>query len=326
MPPSRQKTVLITGCSPGGIGHALAIAFHSRGLRVFATLRDSNSDKASELKDLGIECVDLVVDDPESVKACRKEVEELLRKGEGESEDGKGEGRLDYLVNNAGKDVSASGGFRAASELRPSEAVSIIATNVFGPMLVTSTFLPLLLRSKGSAIINIGSLGSCMPLPFLSVYCATKAALYQYSECLRVELAPLGINVTHVQAGPVQSNFYSEKATLDEHGLYAPVKQAFEESRVILPNYGLLASEFARRLVGQILDGRHRDVVWLAEKGFMLKFSLVQVLERWLPIKLWSWLMYHLHEFDKVKKANRDQVVQNQYGISGSFSVTCGSM
>ncbi len=76
-------------CSPGGIGHALALELKQRGLKVFATARTLT--KISDLKDAGIHYVHLSVDDPISVAACHEEVVKAL--------DGKG---LDYLFNNAG--------------------------------------------------------------------------------------------------------------------------------------------------------------------------------------------------------------------------------
>lgn len=77
-------------CSQGGIGHALAREFHSRGLLVFATAR--SVEKMQDLMSVpGIDCIRLDVSDAESVSACFREMESRL--------DGKG---LDYLVNNAG--------------------------------------------------------------------------------------------------------------------------------------------------------------------------------------------------------------------------------
>jgi 1-acylglycerone phosphate reductase len=79
-----RKTVLITGCSPGGIGHALALAFHAHGLRVFATARTTK--QISDLTLQGIETLPLVVDNDESILSCFKDVEQLT--------EGRG---LDYL-------------------------------------------------------------------------------------------------------------------------------------------------------------------------------------------------------------------------------------
>ena len=111
-------------CSPGGIGHALAREFHSRGtalptskhppyipswsfrpdsdgkfvtgLRVFATAR--SRDSVADLNDLGIETLTLEVDKPDSITRCREDIE--VRTG----------GGLDFLVNNAGRSTSATRG------------------------------------------------------------------------------------------------------------------------------------------------------------------------------------------------------------------------
>lgn len=75
-------------CSPGGIGNALAREFHRNGLRVLATAREAAT--ISDLAELGIETLSLVVDNLESAKVCVAEVETRL-----------GDKGLDYLVNNA---------------------------------------------------------------------------------------------------------------------------------------------------------------------------------------------------------------------------------
>lgn len=70
-----RKTVLITGCSPGGIGYSLALVFQARGLRVFATARSTN--QIASLSEKGIETLSLVVDSDESILSCFHEVEQL---------------------------------------------------------------------------------------------------------------------------------------------------------------------------------------------------------------------------------------------------------
>ncbi len=79
-----RKTVFITGCAPGGIGHALALAFHARGLRVFATAR--SRDQLTTLSERGIETLRLEVDDDESIRECFNNIQTLT--------EGRG---LDYL-------------------------------------------------------------------------------------------------------------------------------------------------------------------------------------------------------------------------------------
>jgi NADP-dependent 3-hydroxy acid dehydrogenase YdfG len=82
------KTVLITGCSKGGIGDALAQEFHRKGVHVFATARSLS--KISHLKDMGITTFELDVTSPDSIRNGVSFVEKET------------EGRLDFLVNNAG--------------------------------------------------------------------------------------------------------------------------------------------------------------------------------------------------------------------------------
>jgi 1-acylglycerone phosphate reductase len=83
-----MKTVLITGCSAGGIGEALARAFHKQGLKVIATARDPT--KAKPLQDLGITVFALDVTSEASIAAAVKAVDNEVN------------GVVDILVNNAG--------------------------------------------------------------------------------------------------------------------------------------------------------------------------------------------------------------------------------
>jgi 1-acylglycerone phosphate reductase len=84
----KTKTALVTGCSLGGIGDALAQEFHRRGLRVFATAR--NLKKVQHLVEMGIEVLELDVESSESITNAAKAVAELT------------DGTLDILVNNSG--------------------------------------------------------------------------------------------------------------------------------------------------------------------------------------------------------------------------------
>lgn len=85
---SEKKVAVITGCSKGGIGDALAREFHDRGIRVLATGR--TLQKLSHLRDLGIEVIELDVESTESIRAAAETVNSFTG------------GRLDFLVNNSG--------------------------------------------------------------------------------------------------------------------------------------------------------------------------------------------------------------------------------
>ena len=145
-----SRSVLITGCSPGGIGHALAREFKSRGLRVFATAR--KTDAISDLAADGIETLSLEVNDQDSIQALKTEI--ASRTG----------GALDYLVNNAGRSYTVP-----ALDFNIDEARATFETNVFAVMSMCKTFAPLLIQAKGT-IVQIGSLAGIMPYAFGSVY------------------------------------------------------------------------------------------------------------------------------------------------------------
>lgn len=133
-----KKTVLITGCSDGGIGAALARAFLVHDYHVFATLR--NTSKAGTLATTpGIEVLELEATSQESIAKCAQLVSE--RTG----------GSLDVVINNAGADF-----VMPLLDVDIQEARKLFDLNVFSILAVTQAFTPLLIQAKG-CICNIGS-------------------------------------------------------------------------------------------------------------------------------------------------------------------------
>ncbi|KAL1988519.1 hypothetical protein VTN96DRAFT_8914 [Rasamsonia emersonii] len=231
-----RKSVLITGCSPGGIGNALAREFHRNGLRVFATARSSKH--IEDLEALGIETLSLVVDDEESIKECYAEVERRI-----------GDKGLDYLVNNAGRNHTVP-----AMDVDIAEARQTFETNFFGVILMCQTFLPLLIKAQGT-IVQIGSVAGIIPYVFGSVYNASKAALHSFSDTLRVELAPFGVKVTTVITGGVQSRIARVKRVLPPTSLYRPIEAEYNR-RVSHSQEGAMPHDaYARSVVTQVLYG-----------------------------------------------------------------------
>jgi 1-acylglycerone phosphate reductase len=142
-----QETVLVTGCSDGGIGSALAMTFQSRGFHVFATARDPT--KMTDLKDLpNVTRLTLDVTKPADITAAADAV--LRRTG----------GTLNYLVNNA-----------ARTHVMPvldeniEKAKSVFDTNVWGTIAITQAFAPFVIKAKGS-IVFIASIQGYVNAPF----------------------------------------------------------------------------------------------------------------------------------------------------------------
>ncbi|KAH2882088.1 hypothetical protein KXV75_008168, partial [Aspergillus fumigatus] len=113
-----RRTVLIIGCSPGGIGYSLCCAFKAKGLRVFVTAR--RLEDLAGLKAKGIETLALTVDDAQSVLQCYAEIERRV-----------GSRGLDYLVNNAGRNYTVP-----AMEVDLQGARQIFETNFFAVILM----------------------------------------------------------------------------------------------------------------------------------------------------------------------------------------------
>ncbi|KAI4216451.1 MAG: hypothetical protein LQ349_009102 [Xanthoria aureola] len=229
-----RKTVLITGCSQGGIGNALARDFHTRGLRVLATAR--TAEAIEDLADAGIETLLLDVTSIKSVAICKDEVSQ--RTG----------GQLDYLVNNAGKNYTVP-----AIEAEESEIESIFNTNLFAVMRLCQTFMPLLRQAQGT-IVQIGSVAGVIPLAWGSVYNASKAALHSYSDSLRIEVAPLGVHVITVVTGGVKSRITRDQRSLEEDSVYKKLEGAYQKRLVYSQTVGMETKAYAESVVGQVLN------------------------------------------------------------------------
>ncbi|KAB8262038.1 hypothetical protein BDV32DRAFT_148031 [Aspergillus pseudonomiae] len=182
-----SKTVLITGCSHGGFGEAMAKVYHAKGFQVFATVR--NMAKAGSLADYdGVEILELDVTSVESIRHCAQTVAKHTG------------GRLDVLVNNAG--VNAIVPLLDASL---DEAKKVYDTNVWSVVAMVQAFAPMLMQAKG-VVCNISSVSGEMVFAWAGVYSSSRSAGTRISETLRLEMAPLGVRVVTVILGGVQTS------------------------------------------------------------------------------------------------------------------------
>lgn len=252
-----KKTVLITGCSDGGLGSALAIAFHKAGLHVYATAR--NAAKMTSLTVLGIETLTLDVVNAESIAACAAEIASKQR-------------GLDILVNNAGGKYSMP-----FSDTSIPTAKALFDLNVWSYLEVTQAFLPYLLESKG-VIVNQTSIASVCPLPFYSTYNASKAAMAMFSDHQRLELAPFGIRVVDLKTGSVLSNFFEnarDKQSLPDSSIYLPAKAEVEKtlSGKDLMAGAMSSTEWADGVVADLLKKHPPSTIWRGTNAFATRLA-----------------------------------------------------
>lgn len=211
-------------------------------------------------------------------------------------------GGLHYLVNNAGQNYTIP----ALSVTLP-EIHQIFSTNLFAVMHICSAFSPLLIRSRGT-IVQIGSVAGVIPYVFGSVYNASKAALHSYSDSLRVELAPFGVNVITVVTGGVKSNISRTERTLPEGSPYAPLEEHYVRRQKHSQEVGKEANEYAREVVGKILAGDgwiwKRRTIWAGGAATLVG---------WLTVFLgvgsgfWDWIMTRMFGLGVLYKRAKDK-------------------
>lgn len=283
----KERTVLVTGCSDGGLGAALAIAFHKAGLHVYATAR--NPAKMATLTALGIETLTLDVQSTESINACVTEI--ASRKG-----------GLDILINNAGASYSMP-----FSDTSVPQAKKLFDLNVWSYLEVTQAFLPLLLQSKGM-VVNQTSIAAVCTVPFQSTYNASKAAMAMFSDHQRLELAPFGIKVVDLKTGAVASNFFRNAAAtqkLPESSLYLPARGAIEKSLAggEMKEKTMDTTVWAECVVAQLLKKKPSSNIWAGGSASMVRFMQI------LPHGVMDMMVKKMTGLNELQKAlNKDKV------------------
>ena len=176
------ETVLITGCSEGGIGHTCAHMCRDAGYRVLATAR--REEEVRKLRDERFEACVLDLDDSASIDAAVAWTKE--RTG----------GRLYALFNNA-----AYGQPGAVEDLRRDVLRAQFETNLFGTHELTVKLLPLLLARGEARIVQNSSVLGFAALRYRGAYNASKFALEGLTDTMRLELEGTGVRVSLIEQG-----------------------------------------------------------------------------------------------------------------------------
>ncbi|SEJ82295.1 NADP-dependent 3-hydroxy acid dehydrogenase YdfG [Cyclobacterium xiamenense] len=217
-----MKNIIITGSS-NGFGLKAAKDFADKGNKVFATIRNPNGKNANAKADLenhsaNIKVVDMDVTNDASVKEA---MSTILSEA----------GNIDILINNAG-----------IMYLGITEAFSIeqakfqMETNYFGAIRVMQAILPSMRKAGTGLIINTSSLVGRMSPPFFGTYTATKHALEGYSQALRYEVSPFGVDIVLVEPGPFGTGLLASgqapahNEVLETYGELAGVPSAMGEN------------------------------------------------------------------------------------------------
>jgi short-subunit dehydrogenase len=187
MPTShRPQVILITGAS-SGMGKEAARLLLSQGHVVYAAAR--RIELMQDLQAFGAHPLKMDVTDEAQMQAGIARITAA-------------HGGVDVLVNNAGFGI-----YGAMEDTSMVDARYQFDVNFFGLARMTQLVLPYMRSQKAGKIINISSMGGKMYTPLGSWYHATKHALEGWSDCLRLELAPFGIQVVIVEPGIIATEF-----------------------------------------------------------------------------------------------------------------------
>jgi uncharacterized oxidoreductase len=181
------NTILITGGN-GGIGRGLAEAFLKLGNTVVITGRSQAKLDETLADNPGLRGLPLDVADADDIAAFAKRIADDVP-------------ALNVLINNAGimenEDVTAGS---------VDVAERTIATNLLGPIRLTTALLPQLLKQPRATVMTVTSGLAFVPIFPNATYCATKAAIHSYSQTLRRQLAKTNVEVIELIPPYVQTH------------------------------------------------------------------------------------------------------------------------
>jgi NAD(P)-dependent dehydrogenase (short-subunit alcohol dehydrogenase family) len=180
------KAAFVTGAS-AGIGEATARALLAAGYRVFAGAR--RLDRMAGLAAAGATLLKLDLTDDVSIVAAVNTIKNEA-------------GRIDVLVNNAGY-----GSYGALEDVPVDEGRRQFEVNAFGLARLCQLVLPMMRAQRSGKIVNVTSIGGKIWEPLGAWYHATKFAVEGLSDCLRVEVAPFGVDVIVIEPGAIRTEW-----------------------------------------------------------------------------------------------------------------------
>ena len=186
-----MKKILITGAS-SGFGKAIAEKLVAKGHTVVGTSRNPQSVESN---------LELVRLDVTEASQIEETVTNFINDHEA----------IDVLINNAGFGIAGP-----IESTTMDEAKSQLECNFFGTVGMIQSVLPHMRKQGKGLIVNIGSIGGHIGLPFQGFYSASKFALEGFTESLRIELKPFNVQITNINPGDFATNFTQNRQIIGE--------------------------------------------------------------------------------------------------------------
>lgn len=228
-----QRVALIAGAS-SGIGYHTALRLHRQGYRVYGTSRRPELRESERVRPYPFRLIGMDINDNVSVETAVMDIFQL-------------ESRLDIVVNSAGYGLAG-----AAEDTSVDEAKQQFETNFFGALRVCRAVLPIMRRQSRGYIVNVGSIGGVIGIPYQSIYSASKFALEGFSEALRMEVERFGVRVVLVQPGNYRTGFTASRVNAAESDHNSAYHDIFRQSLSVMEQDELNAPE--PEAVAQVIE------------------------------------------------------------------------
>lgn len=263
-----EKSVVVTGAT-SGIGKATALSLDKAGFKVFACVRkESDGEELKRLTSDKLTPVQLDLSSENSIASAADQIRDLTGNN------------LFGLFNNAGVTVCGPLALSAVSDVK-----NLIDVNITGLLLITREIIPSMER-KGR-IVNMGSTMGFMAPPLLVSYSASKYALRGITRSLRLELKPLDVFVSLVEAGSIDTNLWDKayevegKKILPE--VYTPFMDFFQNK--MFSKRGKTPEKVAEIVLRAFTDDIPRNAYRI---GFGTKIKRKFVM---MPVELVDWVI-----------------------------------
>ncbi|MEI4710235.1 oxidoreductase [Bacillus cereus] len=279
-----KKFAIITGSS-SGFGLLTTLELAKKDYLVIATMRNlekqanllSQATQLNLLHNITVQQLDIT--DQNSIHNFQLFLKEI--------------NRVDLLINNAGY---ANGGF--VEEIPVEEYRKQFETNLFGAISITQLVLPYMREQQSGKIINISSISGQVGFPGLSPYVSSKHALEGWSESLRLEVKPFGIDVALVEPGSYNTNIWEvgKQLATNQSDTTSPYKEYMDKiQKHINSGSDTFGNpiDVANKIV-EIVESKRTNLRYPIGKG--VKFMIFA--KKILPWRLWEYLV--LRSFKKM--------------------------
>ncbi len=261
-----NKVILITGAS-SGFGQVIAEKLSKSGNIVYGTSR--NPEKYPKPKNYKLLKFDIT-----SFTESKKLVQKIILENK----------RIDVLINNAG--IGFTG---PVEEILIKDVKRVFDTNFFGHIDVVQSVLPIMRKNKSGLIINITSIAGYNGVPFVGIYCASKASMEYFGEALNMELDRFGIRVVNIAPGDYKTDIINNRndTNLKKDSAYYEVYSKLIEQWNLSMSKSRNPIEVAN-LVEKVIKSKNPKIHYIIGP-FLQKISVL--LKKILPEKIYQRLL-----------------------------------